>query len=341
MERNIKRGILAGGNWIIDNLKVIDIFPGEERLANILEESTSNGGAPFNLLKALYQLEVAIPLEAIGVIGDDNMGIDILQECRNMKINTSQMTIVKGVRTSYTDVMTVAETGRRTFFHYRGANALLDETHFDFSISDAKIFHLGYLLLLDKLDTIGEGGLTGAAKVLKRAKELNFITSADIVSEESERFKEIIPVSLKFIDILFINDFEIKMLTGIKIFDDQGKLLVVNGYKAAKIILDLGVNKWVIIHFPKGVLALNKKGIKIFQPSVNIPNEKIKGTVGAGDALAAGVLSGVHEGWSMKKSILLGVSVAAASLMDITSCNGITSLSKCMQIGKSFGYNEC
>ena len=46
-------GILAGGNWIIDNVKFVDVYPKEDKLANILKESNSNGGAPYSVLKAI------------------------------------------------------------------------------------------------------------------------------------------------------------------------------------------------------------------------------------------------------------------------------------------------
>src|SRR5690554_868594 len=124
-----------------------------------------NGGAPFNVLKAVHKMGFPIPLEGVGVVGDDEMGREILRQCREMKIDRGQIKALHGTRTSYTDVMTVRNSGKRTFFHYRGANALLDERDFDFRHSSAKIFHLGYLLLLDKLDTVGVDGLSGAAKV--------------------------------------------------------------------------------------------------------------------------------------------------------------------------------
>src|SRR5690606_12455773 len=134
---------------------------------------------------------------------------------------------------SYTDVMTVRDSGQRTFFHYRGANALLKKENFDFTHSFAKIFHLGYLLLLDKLDKVGPDGLSGAAKVLAKAKKAGFITSADIVSEQSTRFREVIPSSLPFIDILFINELEAKLLTRIDTFDEEGEFVVSRGFEAA------------------------------------------------------------------------------------------------------------
>ena len=53
----------------------------------------------------------------------------------------------------------------------RGTNAFLDASHFDFAQSDARIFHLGYLLLLDRLDQPDPICGTVSAAVLKRAQE--------------------------------------------------------------------------------------------------------------------------------------------------------------------------
>ncbi len=340
MEENSGSGILAGGNWIIDNVKIVDVYPKEEKLANILHESTSNGGAPYNVLKAMSKMGFQFPLMGIGAIGNDERGDFILKECRDLNIDSSQIKKVENTNTSYTDVMTVHGTGRRTFFHSRGANAFLDESYFNFSSSNAKIFHLGYLLLLDKLDTVGDDGLTGAAKVLRSARQAGLITSADLVSEQSERFRNIIPLSLQFIDILFVNEFEAKMLTGIEICDDEGDCSLLSAYKAADAILNMGVHNWTIIHFPKGAIALNKRGEKLFQPCVNVPAEKIKGSVGAGDAFAAGVLAGVHENWDMAQCLLLGVNVAAASLMDASSSESIISWQNCLRLGIVAGYSE-
>ena len=339
MKENIGMGILAGGNWIIDNVKIVDVYPKEDKLANILKESNSNGGAPYSVLKAISKMGFQFPLTGIGAIGDDERGDYILNECQKLNIDSSQIIKVQNSNTSYTDVMTVLGTGRRTFFHSRGANAHLDQSYFSFSGHKSKIFHLGYLLLLDRLDAIGSDGLTGAAKVLRDAKQSGLITSADLVSEQSERFKTIIPLALQYVDILFVNEFEAGMLTDIEICDEEGECSIVNAYQAADAILNAGVQRWVIIHFPKGAIALNKSGEKLFQPSVKMPVEKIKGSVGAGDAFAAGVLAGVHEDWTMAKCLLLGVNVAAASLMDASSSESIVPWQECLKIGEDFGYN--
>lgn len=340
MNKNTKTGILSGGNWIIDNVKIVDVYPEEEKLANILKESTSNGGAPYNVLKAISKMGFQFPLIGVGAIGNDDRGDYIIKDCAELQIDSSQIKKVVKSNTSYTDVMTVRGTGKRTFFHSRGANAFLDESYFDFSNADAKLFHLGYLLLLDKLDTIGQDGLSGAARLLRDAQHAGMITSADIVSEQSERFRKIVPLALKYINILFVNEFEANMLTEIEICDYLGKCTPNKGYQAAKLILNMGVQNWVIIHFPNGVIALNRNGEKLHQPSVKMPLEMIKGSVGAGDAFAAGVLAGVHEDWTMAESLRLGVCVAASSLMHASSSESIIFWKECLKLGAEIGYHE-
>lgn len=335
----MRNGIMVGGNWIIDQVKLIDTYPQEEKLVNILEEFSSNGGSAYNILKDLYKLKVEFPLEGIGLVGDDERGQTILEECKQMSVDTRQIK-TSAAPTSYTDVMSVQSTGRRTFFHHRGANALLDESCFDFSASNARIFHLGYLLLLDKLDILGADGLTGAATVLKRAKEAGFITTVDIVSENSARFKEIIPPSLPFVDYLFINEFEAKMLTGIETCTDAGLVCRSKCYDAAVRILAMGVNEWVVLHFPEGVIAVAKNGDTLFQPSIKLDATKIIGAVGAGDAFAAGVLTGIHNGWPMQKSLELGVCAAATSLFGATSSDSILSCNECLQLVQEYGFKK-
>lgn len=334
----MRNGILVGGNWIIDQVKVIDTYPTEEKLANILAEYQSNGGSAYNILKDLHKMQVPFPLEGIGLAGDDARGQQILQDCVRMGINSSQLRQTAQAATSYTDVMSVQSTGRRTFFHQRGANALLDESHFDFSLSQARIFHLGYLLLLDKLDEIGADGKTGAAHVLKKAKQAGFITSADLVSEASSRFNQIVPLALPFIDILFVNEFEAQMLTGISTFDEAGDVSVARCFQAAAAILKMGVRQWVILHFPEGVVALHRQDRKLFQASINLPAGAIAGAVGAGDAFAAGVLAGVHENWRMDKSLELGVCAAAACLSAATCSDGLLPRSACLELARQYGY---
>lgn len=333
-----RNGILAAGNWIIDIVKILDVFPHQESLANILSESTSNGGSPYNVLKDLAKLKAPFPLEAIGLVGHDERGKHIINDCNSFGIDTSQIHITSAAPTSYTDVMSVASNGKRTFFHQRGANAMLDVAHFELGKSNAKIFHLGYLMLLDQLDIVANES-TKASTIFEKAQKLGFMTSTDMVSENSDRFLEVVAPSLPFIDILFINEYEAQKITQIATTTD-GQIEVDKCKEACTALLKMGVKQWVVLHYPAGAIAANATGAIVMQGSLNIPSSAIVSAVGAGDAFASGVLYGLHESLPISECLKLGVCAAAASLTKANCSDGLVSAAECLEMGMEYGYKE-
>ncbi len=299
----MRKGIISAGNWIIDKVKVIDILPERNMLANILKETYGTGGCPFNVTVNLAKLNTGIPLEGIGVVGDDTEGEFILQTLKKHSIDGRYILKTPEISTSYTDVMTEEKTGNRTFFHYRGANSLLDISHFDNIESNAAIFHLGYLLLLDKLDAEDEQYGVKAARILHTFKKQGFKTSVDVVSESSKRFQKIVIPCLPYIDYLILNETEAGQITGLEIRKKDDAIDKENLYKAAEVLIDKGVGQMVVIHFPEGGFALTNEGLTHFEPSYKVDPAEIKGTAGAGDAFCAGMLYGLHEEWSLDQSL--------------------------------------
>ncbi|MFO7937815.1 MAG: carbohydrate kinase family protein [Kiritimatiellia bacterium] len=332
-------GILAAGNWIIDHVKIIDNFPAQDTLANILSQSQGTGGAPYNALVDLAKLGADFPLEAVGLVGDDENGGLILKDCEKYGIDATQIHWTKKAPTSYTDVMTVKSTGRRTFFHARGANALLSEEHFNLEASNARIFFLGYLLLLDALDIVADDGTTGAARLLKQAGELGFKRAVDVVSEDSNRFVAVVTPVLPYIDYFIINEFEASKITGIDVYAD-GKVDFKALSRAAQRIFELGVNEWTIIHCPAGALARNVDGKESVLGSIDVPAEHIVGTAGAGDAFASGALMGLHNSFPIEECLRRASCSAAACLSDSTCTNGIKTLNECYKLEDTYGYQE-
>src|SRR5690242_16930321 len=117
---NSHHGLLAGGNWIIDQVKLIDVYPQPEQLGNIRGQSQGTGGAPYNVLIDLAKSGAPFPLMAAGLVGKDALGEQILDDCHQHKIDTRHLAATPKAPTSFTDVMTEANHGRRTFFHARG-----------------------------------------------------------------------------------------------------------------------------------------------------------------------------------------------------------------------------
>lgn len=335
-----RKGVIAGGNWIIDQVKIIDRFPVRESLANIRSQHQGTGGAPYNVLLDLAKLGTDLPLAAAGLVGKDALGDSILADCKKHKIDTKFLKNTAAAPTSYTDVMTEERDGKRTFFHRRGANALWKGDDIDFNKSKARIFHLGYLLLLDALDAPDPKYGTRAARLLASAQAAGLKTSVDVVSEDSDRFSTVVVPALKHTDYCILNEIEAGKTAGFKIRQDNGVLDTVSLRHAAGALLQQGVSELIIIHFPEGAFARTRKGEDVWQSALKVPAKQILGTAGAGDAFCAGVLYGLHEGWELKRCLEAGVSVAAASLSDPTCTGGIKPLAACLALAKKYGYNK-
>ncbi len=334
-----RNGILGGGNWIVDAVKMIDTWPQQDTLANISSESKGTGGSPFNVLLDIAIMGAEFPLEALGLVGDDENGRWILELCEKHKIDTTTLHRSATAPTSYTDVMTVEGSGRRTFFHARGANAELDSPHFDFSRSDAKIFHLGYLLLLDRLDLSHAEYGTVAAEVLARAQAAGMKTSIEAVSEDSDRFEKLITPALRHSDCCIMNEFELERMTHRKIRLEQGLDNDALG-AAMQDLLAAGVRERVVVHYPEGASSLGHDGRLIQHGSVSLPANYIKGAAGAGDAFSAGVLLAWHEGLPIEEGLRYGVCAAAANLSHATCTGGLRSLPECLALGEQYGFRS-
>lgn len=325
MQRN---GIISAGNWIIDHIKMIDVWPERGNLANIKQVAEkASGGCSHNVLINLARLQTNLPLWAGGIVGNDDDGKYILDEINQYPINSQYMSVRDGVTTSFTDVMSEIETGARTFFHYRGANALLDYQDIEKMESTAKIFHLGYLLLLDRLDLPDNVYGTVAAKVLHMLQSKGYETSIDVVSEQGERFRSIVVPSLKYVDYLICNEIEAGACSG-KELRENNILCRENLPKAAEYLFSQGVNKMVVIHFPEGGFIMRKDGEQLFLPAFTLPQAEIISTVGAGDAFCAGALYAIHEGYSLDNILRLANANARFNLLSENSTGGAVPLSE-------------
>jgi len=331
-----RNGIISAGNWIVDNIKIIDRFPSENMLSNILNVFQSVGGGPNNVLTDLAKLDVDISLYGAGLTGDDPNGDYILEHLNQCGINSEYISRTSLLPTSFTDAMSVADTGNRTFFHYRGANSLLDMEQLKEIKVNAKIFHLAYLLLLDKLDDSDDEYGIKAARLLDQVRKKGFKTSIDVVSEEGSRFKQVVEPCLPYVDYLIINEVEASAIIGIDIRENN-TLNVQEMKMVAKMLINRGVQELVIIHCPEGACLVNTSGETLWVPSWKVETSEIKGATGAGDAFCAGCLYGIHEGWSYQEILQLGHASARFNLLDPTSTGGAVSLTELMNYISSEG----
>lgn len=335
-----RKSIACAGNWIVDLVKVVDFYPPENALANILAESMGGGGCAHNVIVNLAKFDATIDLYAVGIIGNDPNGDYVVSQCSPFKnINTKQLLRTNSEKTSYTDVFCVKCTGRRTFFHYRGANRLFTPKEVNLDDLPVGLFHLGYLLLLDGMDQSDRQFKTVATRFLHEIQERNIKTSIDLVSEDSDRFNQIIPPALKFTNYCIINDFEAEKLSGVPLRSGS-KVLPQNLKKTAKTLFEHGVNDLVVIHYPEGAYLLSKGGSEMIQPSLQLPDDFIVGSTGAGDSFCAGMLYGLHQGWSYDRTLRFAVCAGAMNLSDLTTTGGIKPWKEVFEMEERFPYRS-
>ena len=306
-------GIAIAGNLIVDYVKHIENWPARQMLTTITDMARSTGGLCCNCTLTLAKLDPGLPVKAIGLVGDDEAGGYILSQFgAHPSIDASR--VLRRGATSYTDVMTELGTGVRTFFQYRGSNALLAPEHFDFAGLGADILHIGYILLLDALDGPDPDYPTAMCRVLDAAQKAGIKTSIDVVSEDGERFTKLVPPALRYADYCIINEIEASRTTGVELRGAGGAAIAENLPEACEKLMGMGVGKWVVLHMPELSCGMERGGAFVSEPSWQIPDGFKKSSVGAGDAFASGVLYGALKGQSLAESIHAAGAVAAYSL---------------------------
>lgn len=314
-----RRGIAVAGTVLVDTICEIAAYPACGELAQIRRRSQAVGGCVPNVAVDLKRLDPSLPVQAIGRIGADADGSLVETaltaagvDCRFLKSPDDA--------TGFTQVMSVAG-GQRTFFTYAGTNATFGLRDIDFETLDAKILHLGYLLLLDTVDN-GDG-----ITILREAQRRGIKTSLDLVSENSDRYGKVLPC-LPYTDYLIINEIEAGALTEIEPTDAHLRAI-------AERLRTLGVRERVIIHKRDCAVCLSDNGFSVVG-SWDVPATYIQGTTGAGDAFCAAALLALYENADDRALLEFASTVAAVSLGSADATSGLTSREKICNISKEW-----
>lgn len=330
----MRNGIAIGGNIFVDNLKRIDFFPEEGMLSPIRTEEMSVGGCVSNTAISLKCLAPSLDVRAVGCIGNDRAGRFVRDTYNQCGLNTQGLTTLQGVPTGYTDVFATPKT--RTFFVNVGANALFDMQYLDLSQLDVRILHLGYLLLLECMDSADKECGTVMARALREAQSLGIKTSIDIVSEDSDRFQRIVPAALQYCNYVIINEIEAGRTVGISPRDADGKLIGKNLLWICSALLEKGVSECVILHFPEAGLWMDTTMRWKCVKSLALPDGYIKGSVGAGDAFCASALYGLYNELEPYEILRLANSAAAGCLSAPDGTSGIGTAKQMLRLNKIY-----
>ena len=303
-----KNGIAVAGTVIVDRINEIGAYPAIGELTQITGLQKAIGGCVPNVALDLKKINSDLPVRAYGRIGQDADGAFVQESLRQGGVDTTGLIVSDTEPTSFTEVMSVSG-GQRTFFTYAGASADFGMEDIDFQGQLPRILHLGYFLLLQKVDA-GDG-----LEILKAAKAQGIRTSIDLVSENSDRYSLVAPC-LPYTDYLIINELEAGRFTGIN--PENGNLKAI-----AQALMDMGVREKVIIHKPDCAVCMSKEGFT-WVASYALPHGYIKGTTGAGDAFCAGALIGIYENWTDREILEFASATAVMALGSADATSGLT-----------------
>lgn len=332
-----RKGIAIAGNIIADVVKSIDTYPEKGMIAYISQVSCAVGGCAPNTAINLSKIDRSIPVSVYGKIGSDDNGRFIMSQLLKNGISTDGVSYSARLATSFCDVMSMP-TGERTFFHTKGANAEFSPKDIDLSSLTCEIMHIGYLLLLDMFDAPHRQYGTVMAKFLHDVQKRGIKTSIDAISDSSADYKSAIIPALKYCNYTIMNEIECCSIWDLEPYTPRGKIDEENIKKALSLMIDSGVSDKAIVHCKESSFIMDAKtGEFTHSPSLKIPKEEIKGSVGAGDAFCAGCLYGLYYGFCDKQLLEFASAAAACSLFAANSTDGMKSKNEIMKISEKYG----
>lgn len=251
----------------------------------------SLGGSAGNTIRAMAKLGSKVGF--IGKVGNDNTGLFFEQALNNLGVSP---TIFRGVNKSGRCLSLVSPDGERTMVTHLGAALELSANeirHNAFENFDC-LYIEGYLVQNHEL----------IKKAVSFAKECGLKVAIDLASfnivEENLDFLHVLVE--KYVDILFANENEAEAFTGQK---DPIKSL-----EAISEICELTVVKIGT----KGAY-IKGDGEEMMHVGIMAAAKRID-TTGAGDFYAAGFLTGLCEGLSLRQCGTIGA-IAAGKVIEV------------------------
>jgi sugar/nucleoside kinase (ribokinase family) len=278
-------------------------YPEKGKAVFVESISLSNGGSACNAAVALGK--IGTDTAVIGKVGVDAFGDFLIRLLNDVGLDTSGMVRDPGVRTSSTVVL-VSPDGERSFLHYTGGNARLSEDEIDYGIiGQARILHVAAAFLV--------GGLDGEpmARVLARARGMGVHTSLDTAWDADGRWMSVLEPCLAHVDTFLPSLDEAQMLTGEERPREIAEALL--GYGIKTVVIKLGAD---------GCYARTQDA-EFSAPAFEV--EAVADTLGAGDSFVAGMLTGLVNGWDLRRACRLA-NAAGACCVGATGTTGVRPL---------------
>ena len=276
------------------------------QVENLVEKAVMTIGSS-SCIFACGAARLGLRVAFIGVVGDDIFGHFMLRALESRGIDISNIIIDKKQKTGLS--VNLSRGNDRAVLTYIGAiNALRAEQISDELIKQTRHLHIASYFLQNNL----RPGIKG---LFNKAKKLRVSTSLDTNWDPARKWTGINEI-LDVMDILFLNEVEVKALSGKKKVKTAVKML---GKKVDIVAVKLGAGG-----------AIAQKGAETaFIPA--FPVEVID-TIGAGDSFDAGFVYGYLRNWPLEKSLKLAVACGSLSTDDYGGTEAQPTLEEALQL---------
>lgn len=286
-----ERGLIKGGMQLIDTAEAESLYaamgPGVE----------VSGGSAANTLAGMAMLGNRCAF--IGQVADDQLGQVFTHDLRSVGVHYQTPALSHGAPTARCLIL-VTPDGQRTMNTFLGASHLLSQDMIDEAlIASGDILYLeGYLWDPE----LSRAAMRRAIDVAKTAGNKVAFTLSDafIIERHGDDFRALIATAQ--FDILFANEAEITALAGVADFD------------AAVAAIAPQVPLLVVTRGSHGAIAVHDGIITAVAAE---PVHRVVDTTGAGDLFAAGFLSGMASGGTIKDCLINGAVCAGAIIAQI------------------------
>jgi sugar/nucleoside kinase (ribokinase family) len=280
--------------------KPVDQVPERGKLVLVDTMELHTGGCASNTGTSLAK--IGIDTAIMGKVGDDGFGDFMIKELGKWGADCSGIVRDKVAKTSATMVL-VHGDGERSFIHYIGANATLTEDDVNFDvIKSSKVLHVAGTFLMPAFD--GEP----TARVLKKAQEMGVITSLDTCWDSKGNWMKLLEPCLPYLDYFVPSIEEARMCAGKQ-----------EPAEIAQVFLDKGVRVVALKMGDQGCY-IRTRDTEIRLPVYKV--DAVDGT-GAGDAFAAGFLTGVVKGWDLEYTGKFANAVGAFCVTAMGATTGV------------------
>ena len=239
-----------------------------------------------------------LSVQAVGGVGNDDMGEWVIQRLNQFGIDTRNMERVAGFPTS-SSIVTTRPGGARPALHRRGATAgfYVSDEQID-SVLDTSILHVGGVGLMDAMDK----GQTGV--IMKEAKSRGCTTTLDVFAATREHFALVRPL-LPYTDYFMPSEEEAMALSGLTDFQEVASFFL--DYGANAVILTLGEN---------GAIYRDQSGLSFESSAFDID---VVCSCGCGDCFNAGFATGLHLGLGPQDCVQMAQASSAQNAMGLGS----------------------